>query len=81
MVAVTIQKDLITVTVRKGGPVKTVIKMSMNVKMKHFVKTMELALTLKDHMYAVVWKDGKAITVKQIQMNVISIRAKIMEHV
>lgn len=26
MVAVTIQKDLITVTVRKGGPVKTVIK-------------------------------------------------------
>lgn len=40
--------------------------MSMNVKMKHFVKTMELALTLKDHMYAVVWKDGKAITVKQV---------------
>lgn len=40
--------------------------MSMNVKMKPFVKTMELALTLKDHMYAVVWKDGKAITVKQV---------------
>lgn len=40
--------------------------MSMNVKMKHFVRTMELALTLKDHMYAVVWKDGKAITVKQV---------------